>query len=728
MKRRYIAAATLGAAGVLFAWGYFSAELKAPAATPLLLDRHGAFLAQVAAPEDAGYGYWPVGALPERVVAATLSLEDRHFWWHPGVDPKAIVRAFWQNLSSGVRVSGASTLAMQVARMQDPAPRTYWHKAREAVAAFFITVRFGHEAVLCQYLRLVPYGNNLHGIAYAARFYFDKPVADLSWAEIALLAAIPQAPSRMNPLSAGQRETAVARGHRILAALHDNGVLSAGEFALAEVQLDALPIAERATRPEEALHPILALQGQLDADHGWRRSTGDLRVNTTIDLGIQTAVSRLAERWLRRWQADGAQQVAAVVTDTQSREVLAWVGSSGYFDSSSGAIDFAQARRSPGSTLKPFIYALALERGAIAPDTPLDDSAEEAGAVENADQSFLGRMLPRQALANSRNIPAVELVRSIGLDDTYLYLRLLGLNREERPARYYGLPIAIGGMPTTLADLVRAYGALANDGVMEDLVWYRGQRTAGPRRVMTPATARLITLFLSDPMARLPTFPRMSAVEYPFPVAVKTGTSQGYRDAWTIAYSRDFTVGVWVGRPDSGEMRGLSGGGSAARLARAILLDLHKRTPDAMPQAFPAPAGYAARELCAATGAVAEGSCGSTLREWLSAGAASPTPRATLVSAAAGVTLTIASPRDATHIIRNPEMPADLSTLNLTATLATPSGAAPQQLLWYVDDQPYRLAGAAEGVRWPLQPGLHRFQVRSPALGIVSSTVTVQVD
>src|SRR5262245_19791311 len=225
-RRGKIAIAALTLTAGLFAWGYWSAELVAPAPTPLLLDRHGEFLAQVAAPDGRGYGYWPVEDLPPRVVAAALSLEDRRFWSHPGVDPVAILRALWQNLASGERVSGASTLAMQVARMQDPGPRTYYRKAREAVTALFLTVRYGREAVLSQYLRLVPYGNDVHGIAYAARLYFDKPVADLSWAEIAFLAAIPQAPSRMNPLSPRQRDFAIARGHRILAALHSDEVLS----------------------------------------------------------------------------------------------------------------------------------------------------------------------------------------------------------------------------------------------------------------------------------------------------------------------------------------------------------------------------------------------------------------------------------------------------------------------------------------------------------------------
>ena len=192
----------------------------------------GGFMAQIAAPDDAGYGYWEIADVPPRVVAATLALEDRRFWWHPGVDPVAVARAVWQNLASGDRVSGASTIAMQVARMQDPAPRNYLNKAREAATALVLTLRYGRDAVLRQYLKLVPYGNGSHGIAHAARFYFDKPVADLSWAEIAFLAAIPQAPSRMNPLLLDGRADAIARGHRILDALQERRVITETEHAL----------------------------------------------------------------------------------------------------------------------------------------------------------------------------------------------------------------------------------------------------------------------------------------------------------------------------------------------------------------------------------------------------------------------------------------------------------------------------------------------------------------
>jgi penicillin-binding protein 1C len=723
--RRFAVAAGVAALAVCI-WGWFAAALVAPAPTPMLLDRNGNFLAQVAAPRDASYGYWELADLPPRVVAATVALEDRRFWQHPGVDPIAVARALWQNLSSGGRVSGASTLAMQVVRMQDPAPRSYLNKGREALSAVFLTLRYGREAVLRQYLKLAPYGNGSHGIAHAARFYFDKPVADLSWAEIAFLAAIPQAPSRMNPLQLDGRVDAIARGHRILDALRGNRVITEAEHALATAQLDDLPWLDRRVRPASALHAILNLQRMIAAGDAPAISSVDPRVVTTIAPDVQDQVEAAAKRHLGHWRKAGAQQAAAVVVAVETGEILAWVGSTGYFEPGAGAIDFARTDRSPGSTLKPFIYALALDRGVIAPGTKLLDAAFGAGTIANADRGFLGALTPRRALANSRNVPAANLTKAIGLDETFLYLRMLGLNAAERPARYYGLSLSVGALPTTLEKLATAYLALANDGVMRDSVWLRTAPPPRGSRVMSVDAARLVTQFLADPSARLPSFPRMGSTEYPFPVAIKTGTSQGYRDAWTMAFSRRYLVGVWVGRADAGPMRDVTGAGSAAELARSILLGLHGDVPDVAALAFPAPPGYRLGPACAG---VANVDCTDALPEWTRASAgplagepASPTELAPRADDEA--TVTIVSPTAGMRVIRNPELPADLATLPLKATL--PSGTS--QVVWYVDGKPLLVGSADKVARWPLQVGTHTFEARVPYRSLVSAPVTVHIE
>lgn len=741
------------------------AHLIAPPPTPILYDRHGAFMAQIGNPRAGtgaerrlDYGYWPVEHPPDRIARATLALEDRRFWSHPGVDPAALFRAAWRHVDRGER-SGASTLAMQIARMQDPAPRSIFVKAREAATALALTWRYGRAALLSHYLRIAPYGNGSHGIAHAARFYFDKPAEDLSWAEIALLSGLPQSPTRLNPLRPEGLWRATRRGARALDELARRGVIDSAELALAHRQLAALRPQPAPRRPD-ALHVVLRYENLLKAQAPI--AAGEPRLRATIDLDIQREVTTLARRYLSIWRGQGAGQAAVIVVERGSGAVLADLGSSDYADRRAGALDFTQVQRSPGSTLKPFIYALALDRGVITPASILPDLPEGASGVSNADGHFLGPMLPRQALANSRNVPAINLIRSVGLETSFRYLRVLGLHDLDAPADSFGAAMAIGALPTTLERLARAYGVLADDGWLNDLSWFEGQARAPARRVLSADAARLTTSFLSDPNARLPSFPRYGPLEYPFPVAVKTGTSQGYRDAFTLAFSRRFLVGVWIGRGDAGTMTRLSGASSAARLAHAILLRLHKTRPGDLEDAsFPPPEGRVAVELCRFGGrrslAESGGGCGQTLTEWLRPGeipaeeetlAAGDGSTALKVPAAsrawaieagfrvaddrpaegsladAPTRLSIASPENDSRIWRNPDAPAGLGRIALKA-LVEPRAA---QVVWYVDGAPFAIADPDKPLFWPLQKGAHEFQLRLPLRPGASKIVRIVVE
>ncbi|MDP2307452.1 MAG: transglycosylase domain-containing protein [Pseudomonadota bacterium] len=760
------------------------AHLLDPPPTLLLRDRHGAFLGEVGDPAAEGYGYWPVaqregaagrehvaqreGAaqrdsppadpLPARVVAATLALEDHRFRRHPGVDPLAIARAVRQNLTAGSTLSGASTLAMQVARMQDPGPRTLPKKAVEAVTAVLLTARYGRDAVLAQYLRLAPYGNNIHGIGYAARRYLDKPVSDLSWAETAFLCALPQAPSRTNPFDREGRARAVRRAGRILVHLRAEGLLSDAELSLATEELAALRIPEKGRRPPEVLHVVLRLAGTLD-----RRAP---LVDTTLDLPLQKRVTTVARDALAGWP--GAPNAAVMVVDRATGEVHASVGSADYDDAArAGAIDYTRTPRSPGSTLKPFLYALALDRGIITPATVLDDIGRGPDAIENADAASLGPLLPRQALANSRNVPAVDLLDRIGLEEGYAFLRELGLHADERPARHYGLGLAIGGLPVTLEGLVTAYTGLAGDGHLQPLAWRRAAVLTPGARVLSEPTVRRIALYLSDPMARLPSFPRMGATEYPFPVAVKTGTSADYRDAWTMAWSSRWLVGVWVGDPTSEPMARLGGFSAAAEVAQRVLLHLHHDEGDGLADgSFPPPAGQVTARVCPLTGQRAGEACPRAVNEWLApsevptdpcgahqrlavdlrdgrlATASTPAryvrdeifvnlparfaawqsraglPRPPVESGAAAPAgsareapvVRLLAPANGQHVVRDPEAPGGRATLALEASVDPPVA----QLLWYVDGEPFAVVDAPYTVRWPLTPGEHHFEARIP--------------
>jgi penicillin-binding protein 1C len=777
--RRVALALTL----VFFALALARSGLESPEPTLFLRDRHGRFLGEVGREGvDAESGYWLLADLPPRVVAATLAVEDRRFWSHPGIDPIAALRALRQNAVSRRRLSGASTLAMQVARLQRPGARTYARKALESLTALLMTLRHGRGAVLRHYFRIVPYGHGIRGIAYAARRYLDKPVQDLSWAETAFLAAIPQAPGQMSPFRPEGRERAVRRGRRILDLLLERGDLGAEEHELARRQIESLRIPPVPERPESALHAVLYLDERLRRD-GRRTALGRTPIlRTTLDLDVQEEVSWMALRAVEAWERQGAGNAAVIVLDRARREVLAWVGSTDYFDARhAGAIDYARVPRSPGSTLKPFVYALALERGEITPATVLDDLDRGPGGITNADEVYMGPMLPRAALGNSRNVPAAELLDRVGLEQGYALLRDLGLHEGRQPARRYGLGLAIGGLPVTLEALVSAYTVLAGDGRLGGLVWYDGQPEEAPRRIISEDTARELALFLADPQARLPGFARMGALEYPFPVAVKTGTSSRFRDAWTLAFSSRYVVGAWVGDPDSRPMNRLTGYRSAAELVQWVLLYLHRNDdPLVAPQSFPPPRGFRPTRLCALTGHRATDACERVVVEWLrpdeepvndcaahvrlavdtrsgrlatratprafvevrtfvdlppryaawaaEAGLPAPPSALPLAASLAGpprpARVAITSPRDGSRLLRDPETPVPLATLALAVTV----DPAASQVVWLVDGRPWRLVDRPYTTRWPLAAGEHLFQARVPALGAVSAAVRVTVE
>ena len=709
------------------------AELVAPPASQIVYDRNGAFLTQIgeAAPDGKGgkrihYGYWPLARMPDRMARATLVLEDRRFFVHNGVDLRAVARALWNNLTHRRRREGASTIAMQVARMQSPAPRGYASKLREAAAAVALVARNGHEATLAHYLRLAPYGLGSHGVAHAARFYFDKPVDDLSWAQVALLAAIPQSPGRMNLTRESGLRLAVERARVALTRLEKDGALDATQAEMARRELAAMKPLEAKRRPD-MLH--LALRYERFAKEGrvGTVSLHDQRIHATIDLGVEREATRLARRYLATFRNSGARQVAIMVAERGSNAVIADVGSADYNDPRAGAVDFTRVMRSPGSTLKPFIYALALERGVIKPTDLLDDIAEGASGVANADGLFLGPMTPRQALANSRNVPATNLLRRVGLDANFAFLHELGLHDIDAPAENFGVSMAIGALPTRLEDLLRAYAALADDGVMSGLSFARDAPRAAPRRVMSVETARLVTSFLADPQARLPSFPRYGPLEYPFAVAVKTGTSQNCRDAWTLAFSQKYIVGVWLGRADASGMRALAGANSAARLAHAMMASLHGARPgEIAAESFLPPPGRVAIDLCRAD---AGPSCAQSLREWVrpeevaNAGAVVVPAQAGDAASGEGA-LAIATPEHNMHVWRNPEQPAHLNRLALKLA----GGGRDAQIVWLVDGAPVALAQADETVFWPMTPGAHRIQARLALAPVASKPVRVVVE
>ncbi|MEL6186242.1 MAG: penicillin-binding transpeptidase domain-containing protein, partial [Myxococcota bacterium] len=482
----------------------------------------------------------------------------------------------------------------------------------------------------------------------------------------------------------------------------------------------------------------------------WRASI-DLELTAELQSILDDAVFRLSDR--------GVENGAVVVLERARHEVLAYVGSTDYFDASrTGAIDFAATLRPSGSTLKPFVYAAALDRGLITPATILDDLFRGPGSIENADRRFLGPMLPRTALANSRNVPAAQLVHELGLGPTYDGLRALRLHNREKPATHYGLGLALGLLPVRLIDLVTAYAALADDGRYAPPRFFVDEAcTDCAERVLSAASSRQVTDFLSDPLARLPTFVRMGPTEYPFGVALKTGTSQGYRDAWTVLYTERHVLGVWLGRPDAQPMRQV-GGATSAAVAKVMLQKLEPEDMRGLSDlGFAPPEGHTPTAICAWSGGRATPRCDQHFVEHFAPGQAPTHDCSVHVARAVGAevrTLVDLPPRYAswaksrgldvlpqravdtsepspprvlrpvagTRVMQDPEMPKSAGTM---ALLAEVEGTR-DPLVWYVDGVPFAVVAYPYAARWPLETGEHTFVAR--VHGRSSEPVKVIVD
>lgn len=571
--------------------------------------------------KDATRAVWtPLAAVSPLVVEAILAAEDRRFRRHPGVDPLAVARAAWTDLRAGRIVSGGSTLTQQLAGLLWPEPRTLPGKLREAVRAFRLEGRLSKDAILEQYLNRVPYGHGIRGIREAAARYFDRSPAALSPAQAAALAALPQAPSRL----ADPRERSRLRARRdaILRTMAARGSLTAAEAARAQASplaLDATPSAFEA--PHFADHVLAARPA-------W--AMGAARLVTTLDPGIQDEVERAVAAALSGAEPTDSRQMAVVVLDAASGEVLAMTGSAAWGDPVEGQVNGATALRQPGSALKPFLYAMGMDRGLgpadLLADVPFhaDDGSGGDVAPRNYDQRFHGPVRVREALASSFNVPAVRLQERVGTARVLDGLHAAGLvSLGEDPSRY-GVGLTLGVGEVTLLDLTNAYAGLARGGLTRPPVFLRaaqdanGHELAVPaaafRRWCEPASAFLVADILADDEARIPGFGQGSVLDLPFPVAVKTGTSTGYRDSWCVGFDRDHVVGVWTGNFDGSPLPGLPGSRSAGPVFRAVMLRLHEH--GSRPWKEEPPAGWRLRPVCALSGEVPGPACSGTILEW----------------------------------------------------------------------------------------------------------------
>lgn len=516
--------------------------------SPVVLDRNGEWLMAFTTRQ----GTWRLEARLDEIdpefQRRLIAIEDERFWFHPGVDPIALARASVSYLRSGRVTQGGSTITMQLARLLEPRPRTIPSKLIEIVRAIQIERRWSKRRILAAYLTMAPYGGNLEGVRAASRAYFQRDPQWLDDAEMALLIALPQAPEARRP---DRNPQAAQRARdRVLGLFVSAGLIN--ERRAAEGRQSAIPA--RAPFPFSAPHAARALA----AAH-----PGEGVVRSSLDAAMQRALEALARRHGEGLERDA--QIAVLAVELESRTVRARIGGVG-FERAGGHIDMTRAIRSPGSTLKPFLYAIAFDDGVAAPETLVRDAPRRFGGYlpENFDRRFHGDVSLEDALRHSLNLPAVATLERIGAGRFHAALTRAGaeVRLPRRADAEPGLALALGGVGMRLEDLVQLYASLGDGGRVRPLSTGDTPALAFPRRfVRTETAARVLDILAASPhpAGRIPASVAQNAPD----IAFKTGTSYGFRDAWALGVSGGYAIGVWVGRPDGAPRPGATGRSAA---------------------------------------------------------------------------------------------------------------------------------------------------------------------
>jgi penicillin-binding protein 1C len=512
--------------------------------SPVVIDRNGEWLMAFTTRQGAWRLEARLDEIDPEFQRRLIAIEDERFWFHPGVDPFALSRAALAYARSGRVTQGGSTITMQLARLLEPRPRTISSKLIEIVRALQIERRWNKRRILAAYLTLAPYGGNLEGVRAASRAYFQRDPEWLDDAEMALLIALPQAPEARRP----DRHPQAARAarDRVLGMFVNAGLIN--ERRAAEGREVAIPT--RAPFPYSAPH---AAQALVNAHPG----QGVIR--SSLDASLQRDLEALARRHATALERDA--QIAILAVDARTRAVRARIGGAGR-ERAGGYIDMTRAIRSPGSTLKPFLYAIAFDEGIAAPETLVRDAPRRFGGYlpENFDRRFHGDVSLEDALRHSLNLPAVATLERIGAGRFHAALTRAGadVRLPRRADAEPGLALALGGVGMRLEDLVQLYAALGDEGRARPLATEADAAFAFSRRFVRPETAARVLDILATsphPAGRVPAVVAQNAPN----VAFKTGTSYGFRDAWALGVSGDYAIGVWVGRPDGTPRPGATG-------------------------------------------------------------------------------------------------------------------------------------------------------------------------
>lgn len=603
------------------------------AQSTLIYDREGNLLNEVYDPDKGRRILTPLSQMGEYIVNATLAAEDPNFYTTPGFDPTAFVRAVYLNYTSGGIVSGASTLSMQLVRnvLFDEEERTaqsYVRKTRETLLAVDLALRYPKDSILEMYLNEVFYGNHAYGAQAAALSYFGKELKELSLAEAALLAGLPQSPTTYNPYV--NAEFAVRRQHYVLDQMVKYNLI--GQQDAEEAKAQTLYLGRFQSRYSEAPHFANHVRDLLIERYGYDRVYyGGLRVVTSIDLGLQRIATSRAKEHIEKLKASNANNAAVVSIDPKTGEVLAMVGSVDFENAEiDGQVNMAVALRQPGSSIKPFNYVTAFQKMGYLPATMVNDEPTEFPQLpgqptyrpQNFNLRFSGWVPIRNALGNSMNVPPVKILAQTGVPAMIDTAHSMGIRSLDGPPEQYGLAITLGAAEVRPLEITFAYTVFANNGqlngalvpperqkpgyaeyepvIIKSVRDYKGEvlyqhTPKAPVQAVPAEYAYLITSILSDDSARVMTYGPHSYLELSRPAAAKTGTTEFRSDGWTIGYTPDLVTGVWVGNADNTPMVDVAGVSGAGVIWHNVMEDALKERPV---QSFQVPPKVRQGEVC----------------------------------------------------------------------------------------------------------------------------------
>ena len=658
-----------------------------------IVDRNGIPLNVSYANDWNLHAHVPLHEIPAFLITAFIYAEDVRFFEHSGQDWRARMAALWQNLRLGKVVRGASTITEQVVRMSRPRSRTVWSRWVEGWEAERLERLYPKQQILEFYLNQVPYASNRRGAVQAARYYFDRDLSALSRREMLALAVLVRAPSRLD-LWRGNR-TALHRGIRRLSERLNNAGIFAldlplgGEFDLQE------PLA-----PVHAAHFLRFVNERYgESTHGEKQA----RVRVTLDASLQARLQALLNGRLETLSESGVHNAALLAADHKSGEILAWVVGAVGEETPARLIDAVRSPRQPGSALKPFLYALALEKGwtaaTLIEDAPLDDKVGMGlHSYRNYSGAFHGPVTLRNALGSSLNTPAVRTITFTGVGEYLDHLQRLGFSTLTARTDHYGPGMALGNAEVTLLELTQAYAALANRGRYREFSVLAGNGSGGTaRRAVSPEVASLIADILSDSRARRHEFTG-GLLEFPVQTAVKTGTSSDYRDSWAVGFNHRFVVGVWMGNLDQRPTQGITGSTGPALVLRSAF-DLLTHGAETAPL-WLSPR-LARREICADSGLIREtGTACPRRAEYFLPGSE---PVQTYVGDTSERAVTLTQPTDGLLLAYDPRVPPDHQAFDFLLD----GVGEDDQVDWRIDGgAPIRRSGSR--YVWLLSRGEHR--------------------